>query len=195
MHKKAKTSLGYYLYPLGNYSNIIDIIQLTISSNINGKLQAASTSSDRLSAEQIRILKNAVLDSNIYISINFKLKNNNSENGANSAEFTGKLKLKVTPDTEAEFPGGYVAFNNYINLHFFKNISNKSAGRHAQVQFQINKEGKVSSSKLTNTTGDANIDKKLLEIINAMPTWKPAKNAKKENIKQEFNIAMGNDGC
>lgn len=41
------------------------------------------------------------------------------------------------------------------------------------VRFVVNKEGKVINATIMKSSGDENLDKTAVEIINKMPTWQP----------------------
>jgi TonB family protein len=110
----------------------------------------------------------------------------------------GQYSITIVPAMEAEFPGGFKQISTYLNDNFFNKITQKGNTdkiRQTSLKFTINEEGKVVNSKIFNTSSDVKIDQLLLEAINKMPKWKPAKNSKGIKVKQEFMIPFGGGGC
>ena len=64
------------------------------------------------------------------------------------------------------------------------------------LRFVVNEEGAIDKAQITQTSGDAATDKLLLDVINKMPNWKAAEDAKGKKVKQEFVLSVGtNRGC
>jgi len=62
------------------------------------------------------------------------------------------------------------------------------------VKFTVNEEGKIVDALIFRSSEDPKADQLLLDAINKMPEWKPARNSTGMKIKQEFTIPMSN-GC
>lgn len=106
--------------------------------------------------------------------------------------------VTVVPETEAEYPGGFKQLTEYLTENFINKISEKNALeriRQAIVKFTVNEEGQIVDAKIFKTSKDPKTDKLLLEAINKMPKWSPAKNAMGIKVKQEISIPFGGGGC
>jgi TonB family protein len=199
---------GNYAYPPGNYvhtqknfESIIDYVAIEISVNSQGKVVSSQSTSNVLTAEQKNILNVADLGSDIHIKIKFNYKkwtSNNFEMDSKIKE--GEYLVTVVPATEAEYPGGFKQLTEYLNKNVFNKLSGKSTFEKIQqaiVKFTVNEDGQVLDAKFSKTSTDPQIDKLVLEAINKMPKWKPAKNSSGIKVKQEFSIPLdgGRGGC
>jgi TonB family protein len=63
------------------------------------------------------------------------------------------------------------------------------------VEFTVNEDCEIANAQISKTSGDQETDELLLNVINQMPKWKPAENAKGRKVKQEFEFSVGNVGC
>jgi TonB family protein len=190
--------LGFFLYPLGGYDTVVDYVSVEISARRNGELFSASSRGDKLSSEQRDILISADMGSDIKIKIRFKYKKHKSDKKAiDDKIMEGDLSVTVVPATEAEYPGGYKQLSNYFSENIIKNLSEKGIKdiRQAIVKFTVNEEGEVVNINLFTPSGDPKIEQLILNAINKMPKWKPAKNSQGVKVKQEFIIPFGGDGC
>jgi hypothetical protein len=169
-----------------------------VASN-NGKVLSAHSSGNQLTAEQIHLLQIADLGSDINIKIKFKFKNQDAKSvGSGNNIINGNLALTVVPDTEAEYPGGFAQLSDYFNKNVFNKISDENATdkiMNASVKFTINEDGRVTNTKMSNTSADPQIDKLIIDQTAKMPKWNPAKNSAGVKIKQEFSIPFGGPGC
>jgi hypothetical protein len=116
---------------------------------------------------------------------------------------TGRIEtyyyyVTVIPEKEA----GYVAGKNALITYLRESCKTHTIFiveeqlRPAQVGFTITKEGKVSNVKLLSSSGYANIDPVLVDLIANMPgEWTPAENANGEKVDQELVFFFGVDGC
>jgi TonB family protein len=64
----------------------------------------------------------------------------------------------------------------------------------AFVKFTVNEAGVITNVRVTKISGDQKIDKLLLRANTNMPKWKPAQQANGINVKQEFELSVGNNG-
>ena len=187
-----------YFYPQENYSDIINYVFVEITAVCNGKTLKSKSTNNLLTAEQNNILCNADLGSDIHIKFNFNYKNRDIAPGENKI-IEGEYNVTIIPEIEAEFPGGF----NQITPYLIKSVSSKTSNTNflkkintAIVKFTVNESGKITDAKITRSSSDPELDKVLIEVINNMPKWKPAKNAKGIAVKQVFAIPLGgNGGC
>jgi hypothetical protein len=197
--RKIDYALGCYMFPLGGYNMVVDYLAIEIVTTNNGKLTTYKSTSDKLTKEQKSALMNADLGSAVQIKIKFKLKNKDyNTDDIYKKIMEGQYSITIVPAMEAEFPGGFKQISAYLNDNFLNKITQKGNTdkiRQTSLKFTINEEGKVVNSKIFNTSSDIKIDQLLLEAINKMPKWKPAKNSKGIKVKQEFIIPFGGGGC
>ena len=109
----------------------------------------------------------------------------------------GQYVVTIVPETEAEYPGGFEHLSSYVTESVINKISDKSTSENIQwaiVSFTVNEEGQVFDAKMSRSSSDIKIDKLLLDAINKMPKWKPAKNYLGLTVKQTFSIPFGG-GC
>ena len=87
------------------------------------------------------------------------------DNNGNEVEY---YDFEIQP----EFPGGKLAFNNFIKKHLIFNTSN--AKGKLVFKFTIGIDGKASNIKiLKNTT--PRLENEVFKMFDSMPNWKPAK--------------------
>ena len=182
-----------------NYNKIVDYVSVEISGSGNGKVMSAQSLGNQLTREQKQILQTADLGTDINIKINFKFKNQAVKSAGTENEICeGNLAVAVVPETEAEYPGGFVQLSDYFNKNVFSKISGDSATDkilNASVKFTINEDGRITNTKISRTSTDPQIDKMILEQTAKMPKWIAAKNSEGVKIKQEFTIPFGGPGC
>lgn len=203
---------GYDIFPLGynylspqehNYNKIIDYLSVNITSTHDGKTHTAHSSNDQLSLEQKRILATADLNTEISIKVRFKYKDADNASNHGPKIIEGKVNVTVVPETEAQFPGGYTELRNQLTKSVMSKLPSGGAAEsmytdkisRSVVKFMINEEGKVVDASISSTSTDSFLDILLIDAIYHLPKWKPAKNAKGQTVKQQFNFSMGSGGC
>jgi hypothetical protein len=196
--RKQNYPLGYYAYPQGGYELIVEYVSVEIIANINGKEITATSTSDELNVAQKNILISLKQGDAIRIVIQFQYKNRTNDKITGNEIFDGGLVVTVVPEVVAEYPGGFKQLTDYLIEKVFTKIYARSTTEpiiQSLVIFTINEEGKAINIKMERTKGDATIDQLLLNALQNMPLWKPAKNAKGIKVKQEYRIPFGGDGC
>ena len=181
-----------------DFDNIINYQSVEIVTFSNGKSATAIGKNEILTKEQKRIIQNADQDSEIRVKIRFMYKNHAYDLSEKEAPVKeGEFVVKVVPDKEAEFPGGLTSLSNYLNKKINKNLPilpKDQFLQNASVKFILEPDGKIMSPRITRTSGVSKVDKFLLEIIQKMPDWKPAQNAKGQKVKQEVEIPFASAG-
>lgn len=194
----AYYSQGYTIEKQENYSQLIEFVSVEISAGSKGKLYSATSTGEKLSEEQKGILRKADLGSNIRINIKFKSKDPMNDMKDKTEKITeGQYTVTVIPATEARLAGGWKQFSQYMRTSLFRKNSDKGYSGQiskAQVQFTINEEGQIINAKLNRSSGNPETDKLILEAINQMPRWEPAKNFMGLKVKQQMEIVFGG-GC
>ena len=93
---------------------------------------------------------------------------------------------------EADFPGGWVAFNQYFmeNLVLIESDSSQVIGgcQSVFVRFSIDETGIVLDPVIVKSAGNE-LDKAVIKVIKAMPRWVPA-TCKGENISTNFTLPI-----
>jgi len=163
---------------------------VTVSANVNGKIIEKHGKDEKLTDDQKELMQNA---SSILLVVQYQRKNDAGE--VQNRQMN--VPLIVTPKTEAEYEGGYNQMITYLKENSLKEINAKNFNNLPQptLSFIINKKGVAENVQLKATSGDKEIDQLLVEVIERMPKWKPAINDNGDNIKQEFVLNIGQDGC
>lgn len=181
----------------GYPTNWVDeYVSVELLATCSGKAMRAVSLNDKLNDTQKNILKLADISTDIFINVKFKNKQVATNSLANKEM---NVKMTITPETEAVYAGGQNQMKAYLKENVINKIS-KSIIKQLQesiatVLFTINEEGEIINSKISKTSGDAQTDQLLLEAINKMPQWKPAKNSTGTKVKQAFKFSVGLSGC
>jgi TonB family protein len=104
-----------------------------------------------------------------------------------------KLNYKAI-DVEPQFPGGTKAFYKYIakNIAYDKGAQASDMQGTVTVSMAIETDGRISDAQIVNGVSDI-VDKEVLRVINASPTWKPGKqHGKPIKVRYTFKIALSN---
>lgn len=169
---------------------ITDYTSVEVLIRDNGKEMKAVSPNDVLSPEQKNLFNSCELADDIEISVKYKAKNAVTNN-MDDREMN--ISLTVIPEVEAEYIGGYDRMMGYLMANSKDKIDTRKSDEFniAFILFTINEEGGIENVKLTETCGNDEIDKLLLDLINTMPKWKPAENANGTTVKQEFEFTVG----
>lgn len=180
---------------------IDDYISVTITTINNGKETKASGADNNLTAEQIKNLKTADLNSDVDINIKYTaiktLSNIGTAKIDENAVKTINTRLTIIPEKEAKYPGGPKEMNSYLKANIISKIPEPLALKikDAKVLFTINDKGEVDEVIILKSSGDEKTDQLMKQAIVNMPKWKPAENAKGVKVKQYFEFTVGNFGC
>lgn len=173
---------GYPTSWIGGY-NSVEVI-----ASCDGQVKKVVGKSDVLNTEQVRLLKAADFGAKITFKVKYFAKNA-SEDDINEMTFT----YTVVPKVEAVYPDGELALKNYIqnNVLAKLDLSTIQDIEFATVRFTINTDGQVIGARLIDTSGYKNADNLLLKAVSYMKKWQPARSAKGERVKQEFELSIG----
>jgi TonB family protein len=173
---------------------IMSYVSVDFLATCDGKAMMATSKSDTLSTEQKNILNTVDLGTDIVIDIKYKNKNSVTDNIDNSLM---KYSVTLIPEIEAEYPGGYQQMTQYVKENAINKISETTSKEFQPVivRFTVNEKGEIANAQIFKTSGDPNIDKLLLDVINEMPKWSPAEGSKGIKVKQEFEFSVGKAGC
>lgn len=173
---------------------LTDYVSAEIQTKCNGKIKSAKGPNQILTAEQKNILSNADLNSALEIKVKYRVKNSATDKPA-IREMV--FAVTVVPEVAAEYNGGRKEMNKYINENVIDKLSKNSTLDNFQgkVSFTVNENGETIEAKITTKSGDAEIDKLLIDTINNMPKWKPAQNSNGKKVRQDFEFSVGTSGC
>jgi TonB family protein len=144
-----------------------------------------STVSENLTPDQIAILAQADLYSDINLNIKYTPKNSEE---IRNIDFT----YTVTPDSEARFPD-----NQDLESYIKSSIINKldtafiNNTEMVKVKFTVDKDGNIISPALDQPTKNKEADNILIDAIRNMPQWSPAKKSDGTYVKQDFEFTFG----
>jgi hypothetical protein len=163
-------------------------ISTEITTTSNSKVLKAVGVNNTLSVAQKGLLKKSDLNAEIYVHVKYKI-SNIITGGMDEREVN--FSITIIPQVEAEFTKGDV--NQFLAKDTKKRLAQVTAEKFKEglVRFVINEEGDVENVKIITTTGDSKIDKLLLQVINQMPKWNCAKDAKGVKVKQAFEFLVG----
>jgi TonB family protein len=169
---------------------ITDYNSVTVATTVNGKTIEAIGPDEKLTSEQKEIFKTA---SNVLLVVQYQKENNKNEIQNRQMN----VALIVTPQIEAEYIGGYEKMISYLKDESLNVINDKNFSHLPQpsISFVITAQGTVENVKLEASSRDEEVDALLIKAIQNMPSWKPATNKDGVNIKQEFILNIGQDGC
>lgn len=180
-------------YPV-NWISGYESVQIVVESN--GKTEKALGTDESLSEEQISLLKKADLSSLIIIDADYFYDNPVTKKRENNKIH---MKFTVTPDEEAAYPQGMEKLVELIRNNTDSKVKAPllKMQQRVKLRFTIKENGQVDNIQLMKTSGDKTIDKVIIETIQKMPEWKPAKNKNGEKVKQDFEIVVSGDaeGC
>lgn len=82
----------------------------------------------------------------------------------------------VTPDKQADFPGGWQKMFEYLarNLNYPPQAREAGAEGIAYVQFIVETDGSLSDVIIVQGSGHSSLDEAAVDVMKGMPKWKPA---------------------
>ena len=182
-----------------DFDRIVTYRSVTIAVIQNGKMIKASGASQKLNEQQIQLLRNADLGSEVGVKIRFYYRNEAVKDfGDGNSVKEGEFAIKPVPNNEAMYPGG----NDALVAFFSKQVTSRIPASYitriterATVSFTITEQGQVINPVLAESSKQPKIDEILLDAIRRMPPWKPASDKKGSRMKQSFRFKFGFDGC
>lgn len=196
--EKQRKKQGFFLYrEQDNYKSIIDYVSVELTATCNGKNISAKNTNDKLTSEQKKLLNSADLGTDVLIKIKFRHKYPENNEAGNASVIEGELPVTVVPETQAEYPGGLDQLALYLKRNIIEKVAEPNApdklGR-VLIKFTVNENGEVIHAKIAHSSAHAKTDLLLLDAMHKMEKWKPARNSKGTNIKQQFSISF-HSGC
>jgi len=102
----------------------------------------------------------------------------------------------AAPRSNARFIGGQDQMIHYLKTNITGHIA-KDIGwlKPPTVNFTVNELGVTDNVVLAATSGNAELDKRLVAVIEEMPKWVPAENTNGKAVKQEFEFNVVQGAC
>ncbi|MGB0390207.1 MAG: TonB family protein [Salibacteraceae bacterium] len=165
-----------------------------IVSGLSGSNTAVGTD-DIITPEQKIVLNEAVVSSNI--ELNVKYQNENSVTNQVEDRIMN-VTLVVIPHKQAEFIDGYDKLISKINEESSAFIDYETF-EGLTFSFLVNEDGAVTETKILESSGDLELDRKFTNMINALPNWNPASNKLGQPVVQRFQFdvfsSLSEKGC
>lgn len=95
-------------------------------------------------------------------------------------------------DVDPEFPGGMVAFNNYLanNINYPEIAIEMGIEGKCFIGFTVNEKGKITDVQILKKVSRCpECDKEALRVVKSMPRWKPGKLLGK-NVKSRYQVPI-----
>jgi TonB family protein len=174
-------------YPADWVETYLQVEVITLQSGIKKKTINQSAT---LSPEQKNDLLNADENTEIEVVVNYIPRNNLSRNESKEIRFS----FRVRPSQDAYFPDGPTALREYLKEQAVQHIQEGTFTGYdlAAVQFTVDESGGITQVQLFQSSGDEKTDHLLLETIQDMPCWQPARLASGRPVTQKFAFTIGN---
>jgi TonB family protein len=160
-------------------------LQVEILGTCNGQPMTATSRSESLSEGQKNILAAADPGTDVVVSVKGKY---------SSAQYY----VTAMPEIQAQYPGGGQELDRYFKEQLTHKIQATPVSGapyyELRVAFTVNEHGEIANTRLSGSSPDPKTEQVLIEAIQNMPKWTPAKNAKGETIQQEFEFVVGQGG-
>lgn len=128
------------------------------------------------------------------VRIVYKTKNS-VKKGLDTSEI--KKRVTIVPDVSARFKGG----ENDLAVYLRNNSSAETrnweftSGQSTKITFTVDEKGETTNIKVTESSGVISVDKSIIQLLEKMPNWLPAKDNRGKHVKQQFKLTIGDAGC
>lgn len=159
----------------------------------NGDTLTVYGNSNQISKKQHELLNLATTGSDIVFDVQY------IQASADSKDFrTIHFEYSFAPSTEAYYHGGQEAMSAYFDEHVLSRIpeEERKAIDFGSFSFVVDDLGEIRDIKTMHSTGVSRIDDMIMECLQHMSGWEPAKNDTGEKLFQTFRFNLGNQiGC
>ena len=180
-------------YPVNWITKYLSVENQGIS---KGKTVKALSTNEALSTEQKDILSAVDLGSDVIVNVKYDYMNPVTNNIEKSIIH---VSLTAVPEIEAEYIEGKEQLVKYLKENSQTKIFEITPKQFQSIsiRFTVNEEGEIINANVFRSSAEPKIDKLLLDLINKMPKWKPAKNENGIKVKQDFEFTINNkmNGC
>jgi len=184
------------IVPTDGVSNVVSFHNINLSTFHEDRINEIQAKNDNelFTNSQIAILRSMDYSSSFYMTGSVIKKDKE-----------GYLKydtliyyMSVVPEKPATYTEGHDALIDYLKEGSQKEVAKAEVDKlqPGKISFVVSKNGTVKDAKITFSSGYRSIDKKMLELIENIPSnWEPASNAKGEKVEQELTFFFGLIGC
>jgi len=160
----------------------------------NGMEQQASGRDQLLTKEQLALFNSVKTGEQVNIQVNYKMKN--SVTGKLDKSYMSKA-LTVLPEVNAEFPGGYAPLITHLKNNSLEKVTASYGDKTPMISigFTIDESGRPGEIKMINSSSDSKVDELLMNLIETMTSWTPAKDFDGKHVSQRFELIIGSEGC
>jgi TonB family protein len=168
-----------------------------VSTNVtvtrDGRTLSAGGENEVLTKKQVELLASAGLSDDLAIAIAYLYRNPIT---GHPDQYTMNLQFTVVPHRQAEFPGGQTQMIRSLKAFAMSRIMEDvpAADRFGTVRFTVDANGRIVNARVVKTSGNAAMERILLDAVNHMPDWKPAKEAGGRAVKQDFELRVNEFG-
>ncbi len=185
--KEARTLIDLNRYYKSSWIRSYHSVE--ISAKIEGELKTASGEDNILLPEQIALIEQADLGTDIAVKVKYMPENNLVKNDLKEMNFS----FTIDPEIEASYSGGPQQLDQYLATKGLDKIPNTAIQQYnlAAVKFVVNEKGQIIDAEIKETSKDEQVDQLLLKTICDMPDWTPATYADGSKVRQEFVLTVG----
>ena len=152
------------------------------------------TKGSELNKEQLSLLNSSEIGDYFNVIVNYG--SNYSCNG-NLVYDRLDIGITVVPEVQAEYPDGYSKLIAYLDGNSKERMENMDFSniQSLSIKFFIDEDGKADEIRVMNESGNPELDDIVVELLNDMPEWKPARDEDGNHVRQEFELIFGAPGC
>jgi hypothetical protein len=175
----------------GHLNSVVDIVSVDITAINKGSQKSSAGKDAILTADQVTLLQNADLYSEIEMKIWFRWKDTSAAQCYRGLHHIGDIRYVVVPQKEAEFPGGYSTLKNYVEQNItskIRGLTSKKEIPSMEATFTVDENGKITEVKVSGKKPSPEAESLILDAINRMPDWDPAQDSNGTRIKQVFTF-------
>ncbi len=163
---------------------------MKVIATVHGHQVSTQSNNDTLTIEQLELIQQADLGTDIKVWVYYLPENNLIDNERKYLDFV----FEVLPEKDAEFPHGEAQLQQYIDNHISQNIPCGTFVNYdlAIVHFQIDTAGKICELLIDQSSKDQKTDQMILDMLSNMPTWTPAEYHDGTLANQDQVLLVGN---
>jgi TonB family protein len=176
-----------------HWQEVLSIEKISVIAMQNGEEILAESKHEDLTHQQKQLLLSVDNGMEVEINIQFKWKDNTTAHADfGKSQQMNEFFIAIVPEKEAEFKGGPEQLKNYLTENVYNPLRSKAKVSRkwlaVTATFVVDEQGKVIDAKLSKPSGNPETDQLLLDAINNMPAWEPARDANGVQVKQKFTL-------
>lgn len=189
---KLRFSIGFQVQNSTSYASLVTVVESELVATVEGMKMTAKGNGESLSDQQKRLIGMLKLGDEFDVKLKFKHNDKSISNKVVEAQ----VVVSVLPHHPADFNGGIDAFRIYLEKNILSVVRQDDAFGdldNAKVTFQVNAAGKVSDVKLVVEAANEKTNQLIIQALNKMPNWLPARNVEGQPENQLVKYSFG--GC